>query len=116
MLQEATPDSRAAPVAADCPPAPVEVAEPTAGTGYIPLRKSSLEQPAIQKLWATNPGYMVGSWTFAVESADGKRPSIHGSRRAGGRLRHASTAAWTAAMMPKPRASPTTPLSIRFIM
>ncbi|GAC1313078.1 MAG: ABC transporter substrate-binding protein [Acidimicrobiales bacterium] len=34
-------------------------AEFAAGTGYIPLRKSSIDQPAIQKLWATNPGYRV---------------------------------------------------------
>jgi sn-glycerol 3-phosphate transport system substrate-binding protein len=30
-----------------------------AGTGYVPLRKSSTELPAIQDLWATQPFYKV---------------------------------------------------------
>ncbi len=30
-----------------------------AGTGYIPVRKSSAKTPQVQQLWATNPGYKV---------------------------------------------------------
>lgn len=30
-----------------------------AGTGYVPIRKSSIELPAIQQLWAKTPGYKV---------------------------------------------------------
>ncbi len=30
-----------------------------AGTGYVPIRKSSVDLPAIQQLWATTPGYKV---------------------------------------------------------
>jgi sn-glycerol 3-phosphate transport system substrate-binding protein len=30
-----------------------------AGTGYIPVRKSSAATPTIKQLWATNPGYKV---------------------------------------------------------
>jgi ABC-type sugar transport system, periplasmic component len=30
-----------------------------AGTGYVPLRKSAVQTPAIQKLWADEPGYKV---------------------------------------------------------
>lgn len=38
---------------------PDSQADFAAGTGYIPIRKSSVTRPAIQKLWATNPGYKV---------------------------------------------------------
>ena len=38
---------------------PDSQADFAAGTGYIPIRKSSVTLPAIQKLWATNPGYKV---------------------------------------------------------
>ncbi|HUV10268.1 MAG TPA: ABC transporter substrate-binding protein [Acidimicrobiia bacterium] len=34
-------------------------AEWAAGTGYVPIRKSSVELPAIQDLWESNPGYKV---------------------------------------------------------
>ena len=30
-----------------------------AGTGYIPVRKSSAQTATVQHLWATNPGYKV---------------------------------------------------------
>ncbi len=30
-----------------------------AGTGYIPVRKSSVQSATVQQLWATNPGYKV---------------------------------------------------------
>ncbi|MGO9456740.1 MAG: extracellular solute-binding protein [Acidimicrobiales bacterium] len=30
-----------------------------AGTGYIPVRRSSVRTPTIQQLWATNPGFKV---------------------------------------------------------
>jgi sn-glycerol 3-phosphate transport system substrate-binding protein len=30
-----------------------------AGTGYVPLRQSSVGLPAVQQLWATTPGYKV---------------------------------------------------------
>lgn len=30
-----------------------------AGTGYVPLRESSIDLPAIQNLWRTTPGYKV---------------------------------------------------------
>ena len=30
-----------------------------AGTGYIPVRKSSAQTATVQRLWATNPGYKV---------------------------------------------------------
>ena len=30
-----------------------------AGTGYVPIRKSSVDLPAIQQLWAKTPGYKV---------------------------------------------------------
>ena len=30
-----------------------------AGTGYIPVRKSSTQTATVQKLWATSPGYKV---------------------------------------------------------
>lgn len=30
-----------------------------AGTGYVPLRKSAVETPAIRQLWAAEPGYKV---------------------------------------------------------
>ena len=30
-----------------------------AGTGYVPIRKSSISLPAIKELWAKNPGYKV---------------------------------------------------------
>jgi len=35
------------------------VATWAAGTGYIPVRKSSTQTATVQKLWATNPGYKV---------------------------------------------------------
>jgi sn-glycerol 3-phosphate transport system substrate-binding protein len=35
------------------------VATWAAGTGYIPVRKSSTQTATIQHLWATNPGYKV---------------------------------------------------------
>jgi sn-glycerol 3-phosphate transport system substrate-binding protein len=35
------------------------VAAWAAGTGYIPVRKSSTQTATIQKLWATDPGYKV---------------------------------------------------------
>ena len=35
------------------------VATWAAGTGYIPVRKSSTQSATIQHLWATNPGYKV---------------------------------------------------------
>jgi sn-glycerol 3-phosphate transport system substrate-binding protein len=35
------------------------VATWAAGTGYIPVRKSSTQSATIQKLWATEPGYKV---------------------------------------------------------
>lgn len=31
-----------------------------AGTGYLPIRKSSAQTATVQKLWATSPGYKVG--------------------------------------------------------
>jgi len=34
-------------------------AEFAAGTGYVPIRKSSVELPAITQLWAKEPGYKV---------------------------------------------------------
>ncbi len=34
-------------------------AEWAAGTGYVPLRKSSIELPVIKDLWAKQPGYRV---------------------------------------------------------
>jgi sn-glycerol 3-phosphate transport system substrate-binding protein len=30
-----------------------------AGTGYVPIRESSVDLPAVQQLWATTPGYKV---------------------------------------------------------
>jgi sn-glycerol 3-phosphate transport system substrate-binding protein len=30
-----------------------------AGTGYVPIRKSSVDLPAIKDQWASNPGYKV---------------------------------------------------------
>jgi ABC-type glycerol-3-phosphate transport system substrate-binding protein len=35
------------------------VATWAAGTGYIPVRKSSTQTATVQKLWATSPGYKV---------------------------------------------------------
>jgi multiple sugar transport system substrate-binding protein len=35
------------------------VATWAAGTGYIPVRKSSTQTASIQHLWATEPGYKV---------------------------------------------------------
>jgi ABC-type glycerol-3-phosphate transport system substrate-binding protein len=35
------------------------VATWAAGTGYIPVRKSSAQTATVQHLWATNPGYKV---------------------------------------------------------
>lgn len=34
-------------------------AEWAAGTGYVPIRESAVELPAITQLWATEPGYKV---------------------------------------------------------
>jgi sn-glycerol 3-phosphate transport system substrate-binding protein len=34
-------------------------AEWAAATGYIPVRKSATDQPAIQQQWTKNPGYKV---------------------------------------------------------
>jgi sn-glycerol 3-phosphate transport system substrate-binding protein len=38
---------------------PQAQADFAAGTGYVPIRKSSIELPAIQNLWQANPGYKV---------------------------------------------------------
>ena len=38
---------------------PANQAEFAAGTGYVPIRTSAVNQPVIQQLWATNPGYKV---------------------------------------------------------
>ena len=38
---------------------PQTQADFAAGTGYVPIRKSSVDLPAIQQQWAKNPGYKV---------------------------------------------------------
>lgn len=38
---------------------PQTQADFAAGTGYVPIRKSSVDLPAIKNLWATTPGYKV---------------------------------------------------------
>ena len=38
---------------------PQTQADFAAGTGYVPIRESSVDLPAIQDLWAKNPGYKV---------------------------------------------------------
>ncbi|HEX3947111.1 MAG TPA: extracellular solute-binding protein [Acidimicrobiales bacterium] len=38
---------------------PASQATWAAGTGYIPIRKSSTKTPTVQKLWATQPGFKV---------------------------------------------------------
>ena len=38
---------------------PQSQADFAAGTGYVPIRKSSVALPAVQQLWATTPGYKV---------------------------------------------------------
>jgi sn-glycerol 3-phosphate transport system substrate-binding protein len=38
---------------------PQTQADFAAGTGYVPIRKSSIDLPAIQELWRTTPGYKV---------------------------------------------------------
>lgn len=38
---------------------PQAQADFAAGTGYVPIRKSSIDLPAIQELWRSNPGYKV---------------------------------------------------------
>ena len=38
---------------------PQTQADLAAGTGYVPIRKSSVELPAIQEQWAKEPGYKV---------------------------------------------------------
>jgi sn-glycerol 3-phosphate transport system substrate-binding protein len=38
---------------------PQTQADFAAGTGYVPIRKSSVALPAVTQLWATTPGYKV---------------------------------------------------------
>jgi sn-glycerol 3-phosphate transport system substrate-binding protein len=38
---------------------PQTQADFAAGTGYVPIRESSVELPAVTQLWATTPGYKV---------------------------------------------------------
>ena len=39
------------------------------GTGYVPIRKSSVELPAIKDYWAKNPGYKV-AYDQLISGAD----------------------------------------------
>ncbi|HEX4126513.1 MAG TPA: extracellular solute-binding protein [Acidimicrobiales bacterium] len=47
-----------------------------AGTGYIPVRKSSARTATVQKLWATNPGYKVA---YTEVSSGPNTPATTGS-------------------------------------
>ncbi len=48
---------------------PQAQADFAAGTGYVPIRKSSIDLPAIQQLWRTTPGYKV-AYDQLVSGAD----------------------------------------------
>ncbi len=48
---------------------PQAQADFAAGTGYVPIRKSSIELPAITNLWRTTPGYKV-AYDQLVSGAD----------------------------------------------
>jgi sn-glycerol 3-phosphate transport system substrate-binding protein len=57
---------------------PQTQADFAAGTGYVPIRKSSIELPAIQQLWSTTPGYKVAydQLTSGVNSIGTQGPVI----------------------------------------
>ncbi len=44
-----------------------------AGTGYVPIRKSATELPAVQDLWASEPGYKV-AYDQLVTGVNNARP------------------------------------------
>jgi sn-glycerol 3-phosphate transport system substrate-binding protein len=48
---------------------PQTQADFAAGTGYVPIRKSSVDLPAVQQLWAKTPGYKV-AYDQLVTGAD----------------------------------------------
>jgi sn-glycerol 3-phosphate transport system substrate-binding protein len=48
---------------------PQTQADFAAGTGYVPLRKSSVDLPAIKDQWAANPGYKV-AYDQLISGAD----------------------------------------------
>ena len=78
-----------------------------AGTGYIPVRRSSVRTPTIQHLWATNPGFKV-AYTQLVTGPDhpghqrgGHRPLPDSAQGRASRPRRACTPRGS----PRPRPS-----------